>query len=154
MSYITQTLLKDEMVLLETRPHWIVYSSVLGLFVFGCLAWLFSTFMWIVWLFYAAAALQWLRMWIFHQFSDYGVTNKRAIMKTGWISRDAFETFLERIEGTRIDQSILGRILNYGTLIVIGTGGTQDAFPFVPNVLQFRHQLQQAMDQANQIKKP
>ncbi len=74
-------------------------------------------------------------------------------MKMGWISRDAFETFLERIEGTRVDQSILGRILNYGTLIVVGTGGTHDAFPFVPSVLQFRHRLQQAMDQATHSSK-
>ncbi len=162
MSYIRQTLLKDEQVLLETRPHWIVYSSPFGLFLFGCLMWLilnhigfshardhsYSIFMWIVWLSFAAALFQWIRMWIFHQFSDYGITNKRAIMKMGWISRDAFETFLERIEGTRVDQSILGRLLNYGTLIVIGTGGTHDAFPFIPKILQFRHQLQQAIDQA------
>jgi uncharacterized membrane protein YdbT with pleckstrin-like domain len=167
VSYIRQTLLKDEQVLFETRPHWIVFSSSVYLFIFACFIWLtldhigfardrnhqYSIFMWLVWLTFAAAVIQWIRMWIFYQFSDYGITNKRAIMKMGWISRDAFETFLERIEGTRVDQSILGRILNYGTLIVVGTGGTHDAFPFVPSVLQFRHRLQQAMDQATHSSK-
>ena len=162
MSYIRQSLLKNEQVLFETRPHWIVFSSAVWLFVFTCCVWValdyvgfsrdrnhqYSIFMWIVWLSFAATAIQFIRMWIFHQFSDYGVTNKRVIMKMGWVSRDAFEIFLERIEGTRVDQSILGRVFNYGTLIVIGTGGTHDAFPFVPNILQFRHQLQEAIDQA------
>jgi len=162
MSYIRNTLLKDETILFETRPHWAVYLSAVGMFIVGCVMWWtlnhfsmsrdpngqYSIMMWLVWLCYAAAALQWIRMWIFYRFSDYGITNKRAIMKMGWISRNAYETFLERIEGTRVDQSVMGRILGYGTLIVIGTGGTFDSFPFVPNVLQFRHQLQQGIDQA------
>lgn len=161
MTYLQRTLLKNENILFETRPHWIVYTSGVMLAILGCLIWWMLTYfnlntdnkghwnlmMWIVWACYAAALFQLFRMWIFHHFSDYGITNKRAVMKVGWIARDAFETFLERIEGTRIDQSIIGRMLGYGTLIVIGTGGTRDAFPFVPNVLSFRHRLQQAMEQ-------
>lgn len=163
MNYIQRTLLKDEKIILFCKPHWIIYSSAVFIFLVGCVAWYalsayhlshnndghFSILMWVVWLCYLAAVIQWVRMWIFHRFSDYGVTNKRAVMKVGWIARDAFETFLERIEGTRVDQSIIGRIFGYGTLIVIGTGGTKDAFPYVPNVLQFRRTLQQAMDDAN-----
>lgn len=162
MSYIRRTLLKDEKVVVETKPHWIIYGSAVLLFLFACVVWWclihfglaydnghhYSIFMWIVWLGFAAAVLQWIRMWIYHQFSDYGVTNKRVIMKKGWIARDAFETFLDRIEGTRVDQSVLGRILGYGSLIVIGTGGTPDAFPYIPNVLRFRQLLQQSIDQA------
>jgi hypothetical protein len=162
MNYIQRTLLKDETIGFATKPHWAVFLSAVGIFILGCVVWWIlihfgmahdadghgSIFMWIVWLCFAATAIQWVRMWIFHHFSDYGITNKRAVMKVGWIARDAFETFLERIEGTRIEQSILGRILGYGTLIVIGTGGTFDSFSFVPNVLQFRHKLQQAIDEA------
>jgi uncharacterized membrane protein YdbT with pleckstrin-like domain len=164
LTYIQTTLLKNETVQFETKPHWIVYGSAVGIFLVGCAAWWalahfglayndqhhLSIFMWIVWVVYAAAVVQWIRMWIFHSFSDFGVTNRRVIMKVGWISRDAYETYLERIEGTRVDQSILGRILGYGTLIVIGTGGTPDAFPYIPNVLQFRSEIQKSMDNANQ----
>ena len=165
MTYLQRTLLKKENILFETRPHWMVFASAVLLFLLGCVIWSIlahfqlsrdpngqlSIMMWIVWLCYAAAVIQWIRMWIFHHFSDYGITNKRAVMKAGWIARDTYETFLERVEGTRVDQSILGRLFGYGTLVVIGTGGTRDAFAYVPSVLSFRHKLQQAMEQRGSV---
>lgn len=78
--------------------------------------------------------------------SEYGVTDKRVIMKVGWIQRDAFETFLTRTEGIKVWQSVLGRIFNYGTITVVGTGGTADSFREVPNPLQFRHIIQEQLE--------
>jgi len=60
--------------------------------------------------------------------SEFAITNKRVIIKVGLISRKTLEMNLSKIESVNVDQSILGRILRYGTLTVIGTGGTRETF--------------------------
>jgi uncharacterized membrane protein YdbT with pleckstrin-like domain len=50
------------------------------------------------------------------------VTTKRVIFKRGWISRNTVEINLNRVEGLDVNQSILGRIFNFGTVTVRGTG--------------------------------
>ena len=71
------------------------------------------------------------------------LTNKRVIMKTGWISRKTLEMNLNKIETISIDQSVLGRIFGYGRLTVVGTGGTKESFEFVAAPLEFRKQFTQ-----------
>jgi uncharacterized membrane protein YdbT with pleckstrin-like domain len=55
--------------------------------------------------------------------TEFGVTNKRIIVKVGMIGRTARELFLNRIESIQLQQTILGRILGYGAVIPAGTGG-------------------------------
>ena len=50
---------------------------------------------------------------------------------------------LSKIESVNIDQSILGRILGYGTIHIIGTGGTKEAFPQIQKPLEFRKKFQE-----------
>lgn len=59
---------------------------------------------------------------ITHWTSEYGITDKRVIMKKGWIQRNSFEIFLYRLENVDIHQTITGGILNYGTLVITGMG--------------------------------
>ena len=73
--------------------------------------------------------------------SEYGITNKRVLMRYKINRRNSLEIFLNKIESINVRQSILGRILNYGTIIVSGTGGSKDPFPYVPNPLEFRGQM-------------
>ena len=49
---------------------------------------------------------------------------------------------LTKVETIRVDQSILGRVLNYGTIVVTGTGGTNEPFTSIANPLEFRRQVQ------------
>lgn len=160
MKYIDNNLLKDEKVIYATHPHWIVFgSTTTSLFfavviyfygqsnpafhttIFGyALYEIFSIFLILYAVYLGLFAA--IRYWT----SEYGITDKRVIMKVGWIQRDAFETFLTRTEGIKVFQSVLGRILNYGTITVIGTGGTADSFRQVPNPLQFRHIIQEQLD--------
>ena len=67
-------------------------------------------------------------------------------MKTGLIQRYSLELFLDKIEAIYVDQTILGRLLNYGVIIVVGTGGSKDLFTNVPNPLEFRRMVQQQID--------
>ncbi len=160
MKYIDNSLLNDEKVIFATHPHWIVFGSTalsvffaIVLYIFGAntpalhialLGWPLYKIGATFFVLYAIYLL--LYALIKYYTSEYGVTNKRVIMKIGWIQRDAFETFLTRVEGIKVWQSIMGRIFNYGTITVVGTGGTADSFPQVPNPMQFRHIVQEQLD--------
>ncbi|MDF1760125.1 MAG: PH domain-containing protein [Coxiellaceae bacterium] len=160
MRYINNTLLNEEKVIFATHPHWIVFGSTGLCIVFAIVIWIFGAgtpalhIALLGWALYKIAALFFVVYAIYLGFyamiryktSEYGVTNKRVIMKVGWIQRDAFDTFLTRVEGIKVWQSVLGRLLDYGTITVVGTGGTDDSFPQVPNPMQFRHIVQEQMD--------
>ncbi|URQ08871.1 hypothetical protein BRM13312_00044 [Salmonella phage BRM 13312] len=57
--------------------------------------------------------------------TEFAVTNKRVIVKRGFIRRDADELRLGKVETIKVDQSITGRIFRFSTISVIGTGGTR-----------------------------
>ena len=58
-------------------------------------------------------------------FTEYGLTSKRVITKTGMISRNTVEMKLNKVENVEIHQGILGRILGYGNIHVTGTGSSK-----------------------------
>lgn len=74
---------------------------------------------------------------------QFAVTNKRVIVKTGLIKRDTVEMFLRKIESVSVDQSVMGRVLGYGTLALHGTGGTAETFHDILGPLEFRRQVQE-----------
>lgn len=78
--------------------------------------------------------------------TETAITNKRFIMKTGLIARDTFELSLGKVENVQIEQSILGRILNYGDIIVTGSGGTKGVAAFINDPNNFKKQINAAVD--------
>lgn len=82
-------------------------------------------------IFWATAAI---RYWT----TELAITNKRVIAKTGLISRNTIELNLSKIESIRVDQSILGRIFNYGSIIVAGAGTPQAPVVGISNPMDFR----------------
>jgi len=74
--------------------------------------------------------------------SEFAITNKRVVIKIGFINRKTLEMVLTKVETIRVDQSILGRVLNFGTIVVTGTGGTNEPFTSIANPLEFRRQVQ------------
>ncbi|RGN43968.1 PH domain-containing protein [Bacteroides sp. OM05-12] len=72
--------------------------------------------------------------------SVYAVTNKRVILKTGVISRRALDLVLAKCEGLQIKQSVLGRILNYGT-ITVTTGGATSSYPYLSDPVGFKREI-------------
>jgi uncharacterized membrane protein YdbT with pleckstrin-like domain len=74
--------------------------------------------------------------------SEFAITNKRVVIKVGFINRKTLEMVLTKVETVRVDQSIIGRVLNYGTIVVTGTGGTNEPFTLIANPLEFRRQVQ------------
>ena len=70
----------------------------------------------------------------------YAVTNKRVILKTGIISRQALDLKLDKCESLHINQSFFGRIFNYGTISVM-TAGSKSDYPFIAKPLTFRMKI-------------
>ena len=62
-------------------------------------------------------------------------------MKEGIIGRRTCEMDLRKLESVNVRQSILGRILKYGRVELIGTGGTKGRFKMIPRPLIFRKRI-------------
>jgi uncharacterized membrane protein YdbT with pleckstrin-like domain len=74
--------------------------------------------------------------------SEFAVTNKRVIVKVGFVQRQTLELVLAKVETIGVEQTVLGRMLNYGTIIITGTGGTKEPFKDIANPIKFREQVQ------------
>ncbi|AEE26335.1 PH domain-containing protein [Francisella hispaniensis] len=71
--------------------------------------------------------------------TEMAITNQKVIGKTGFISRNSIDLRFEKVESVKLSQGVLGRILNYGTITVSGTGSTQANFKFISNPVAFRN---------------
>lgn len=74
------------------------------------------------------------------------ITSKRLIAKFGVTSTQSIEIRFDRIETVRVKQSLMGRILNYGDIVVTGTGSTFDPIPNISKPMKFRAALNEAME--------
>ena len=84
--------------------------------------------------------------WLRYKNSEFAVTTSRVIFKIGWLSTHTLELQLAKVEALSVDQDVLGRLLNYGTLVVGGTGGTKESFKYIKAPIAFRQAVQQQTD--------
>jgi uncharacterized membrane protein YdbT with pleckstrin-like domain len=75
--------------------------------------------------------------------TEMAVSNKRVLIKTGFFARKSIEVLLSKVESIGVDESALGRILGYGSVIIRGTGGTFETFSQIAHPNEFRRQVQQ-----------
>lgn len=73
--------------------------------------------------------------------TELAVTNKKIIAKFGFIRRDTIELLLHKVESIQVKQSLFGRILNYGSIIVSGAGNPQAPVPGISNPVEFRRRF-------------
>ena len=158
MDYIEKNLVPGETVLYKTRLHWIVMIGPLiaGLLLGGIgLAFCVGGYeasgkgasypgMIIVGLLLLVATVVLVGMGFVRQNStEVAVSNKRVLIKTGFVSRKSIEVLLSKVESIGVDESGLGRMLGYGSVIVRGTGGTFETFSGIAHPNEFRRQVQQ-----------
>ena len=117
--YVNNHLIRDESVAFETRLHWITFLTLKSLLTLT------------------------IKAWFDRWFSEFVITNRKIIIKTGIIGRETFEMNLSKIESVNVDQSIMGRILNYGSITIIGSGGTKETFHKIAKPLAFRKAFQE-----------
>lgn len=150
MSYIDGNLLEGERVVFRTRLHWKLLVGP-GLFLLATLvppAWLYLQQSWTGWVLLAPAAglVVLLAAIVKRTSSDFAVTNKRVMMKTGIFNTRSVELLLSKIEAIAVNQTLGGRMLGYGNIVVTGSGGTEEAFSDIQAPLEFRRAVQSVTD--------
>jgi uncharacterized membrane protein YdbT with pleckstrin-like domain len=147
MSYIDTHLLENEQVLYRTKMHWILFAIPIG-WVFAGLFFNFKEpqIPMLAILPILIGIGTGISAAITYASSEFGVTNKRVLIKVGFIRIDSIETLLSKIESIQVHQTILGRILGYGSIVICGTGGTKDPFNGIDNPLQFRKAVQEQIE--------
>lgn len=73
--------------------------------------------------------------------TEFVLTERRIMAKSGFFFRRFLDLPLNRVESTSIYQPILGRLLNYGEIIVRGMGGTEGHFHALANPVELRNEL-------------
>ena len=119
-NYTEKHLLKGETITYKTTYHWRHFISLQGFFSLFIIP-------------------------LVQQYTDeFVITNKRVIVKKGLIAIWTLEMNLHKIETVNVEQSIPGRILGYGCLTIIGTGGTRESFPCIKKPIEFRKAFMEA----------
>jgi len=77
---------------------------------------------------------------------ELAVTTKRLIVKHGFIRRQTVEINLNRVESVQVEQGLLGRLFNFGTLIVAGTGTSHAPLTGIAEPMGFRKAFIEAQD--------
>jgi uncharacterized membrane protein YdbT with pleckstrin-like domain len=147
--YIDDILQPGEKVLYSTNAHWIFYWPAIAAWIVAIVFLVLSrTTMTegIVLLCLSAAAvvaiaaLYWtLRAWFHRWTTETDVTNLRVVHKTGFIKRRTFEMSLDKVESVDVNQSILGRLLNYGDVTILGVGEGRETIATIASPLAFRN---------------
>ena len=145
-----------ESVIYQAKLHWIVYAwaAVLGgagvvLLVAGAPAAVPGAML--------LAGIAGFVAYVKSVTSEFALTDRRVLMKVGWIRRRSVETLLGKVEAIVVEQGIGGRLLDYGTIVVTGTGGTRERFDRIAAPLDFRRQVQAqvaAIAETNTVHRP
>jgi uncharacterized membrane protein YdbT with pleckstrin-like domain len=81
--------------------------------------------------------------YIRYKTTELAVTNKRVVVKTGLISRNIIEINIAKVESVEVQQTVLGRIFNFGSLSIAGTGFNHAPIPNISDPMGFRKALTQ-----------
>jgi uncharacterized membrane protein YdbT with pleckstrin-like domain len=152
MRYVRRVLQPGETIVHATRLHWIIYiHTILLLIVCVILAGAavstsdnqgISLALGIAAVIFALLALSaGLRAFIRRAATELAVTNHRVIYKSGLLSRHTIEMNRDKVESVDVDQTLLGRIFGYGTVIVRGTGGSLEPIRNIGDPLTFRSHI-------------
>ena len=142
MAYIESNLLPDEQVVLKAKLHWIIFVKSFAVIFLGLVfVFILPIVGGVVVLIGLAAAIPAI---VDYLTSEFGVTNKRVIIKIGFVRRRTLELLLRHVEAISVDQTILGRILDFGSVTLTGTGGVREVFHNISTPLEFRRRIQGA----------
>ena len=127
MSYVRSVLQPNEKILIIGKLHWILYvPALLAFFVVIAIAvakyrfedgrTLHYLFLGAIALFGGITVVCLVRAWFVRWITEFAVTDRRVIYKRGFISRHTVEMNMDKIESVDVDQSLLGRLFNYGKI--------------------------------------
>ena len=135
-SYVDQSLTRNESVISRAQTSWIptIIPVIIGILLLP---------------FYGLGLLiiipVLLRVWS----TELALTNQRVIAKVGLIRRNTVELRIDKVESLGIHQGILGRIFNYGAIVIKGTGVTNTPIPNIKAPMQFRSIVNNHIEEMN-----
>jgi uncharacterized membrane protein YdbT with pleckstrin-like domain len=140
MGYVENNLMNGETIQYRASMHWLRY----GWAAFWLIAGVFSAEGRgpLIFLAVVLGILAFLDV----KTSEFVITNRRVFLKQGILRRRTTELLLSKIEGLQVEQGILGRIFNFGTIVPGGSGGTKQQFRLISKPLVFRGSLNQQIE--------
>jgi uncharacterized membrane protein YdbT with pleckstrin-like domain len=149
--YIDEILQPGEKVLYSTSAHWMFYLPAIAAWILALVLLILSRTTiteGIILLCLSASAivaivaLYWtVRAWFHRWTTETDVTNLRVVHKTGFIKRRTFEMSLDKVESVDVNQSILGRLLDYGDVTILGVGEGKQTISTIASPLAFRNSI-------------
>ena len=148
MSYLKHVLQPGETVRYQGSLHWVSYLNAVPWAILGAAVILVSrlTDKFAAWwiagaIMLLAALLMTLRAWFGRWTTEVLVTDRRVIYVRGFIRRHTVEINMDKIESVDVDQSIMGRALNYGDVTIRGTGQMLEPLRQVDRPIAFRNEV-------------
>ena len=131
--YVQSTLISDEQVIYEAKlSFWSDLPAILlGFFLLT---------------FYGLGLVIWIILYMQYVSTELAFTNKRVVAKFGFISKKTIELNISKVESLQISQNCLGRIFNFGTIIISGAGNPQAPIPGIANPMEFRRAFMEHQD--------
>jgi uncharacterized membrane protein YdbT with pleckstrin-like domain len=130
VSYVASVLAPGEQVRHKARLHWLLWLR----------AWAALVFLGVI----VVGIVIFVRDIIRLTTTEVALTDRRLIKKTGLFARHARELELTSVEAVNVDQSVFGRLFDYGRVEVHGTGDDVWVTPTIANPLAFRRELEAA----------
>ncbi|PTM52930.1 PH domain-containing protein [Phreatobacter oligotrophus] len=144
MSYVGDSLGPGETIVHEATIHWIVYFWPIVAVIVGLAA---TVLAWPYGLAVLAAAALWLLVaWFLSRTTELAVTSRKVVAKWGLVARSTIEQRLEKVDSISVDQTFLGRVLNFGNVTVHGTGINATPIKMIADPLVFRRKVEQAIE--------
>jgi uncharacterized membrane protein YdbT with pleckstrin-like domain len=148
MSYVERVLQPGEQVRHISSIHWIVYWPGVVVALVAAAAYWFGETRWLptAWLYtaYALALValvllvrEWYQWWI----TEIAVTNRRVIYKKGLIRLHTNEMNMDKVESVQVGQSFLGRMFDFGTVKILGTGEGIEALRTIASPIKLRNSI-------------
>jgi uncharacterized membrane protein YdbT with pleckstrin-like domain len=142
LSYLKHILQPGETVRYQGSVHWILYLPAIVLAIIGAVAAALGPIgLMVAALCFALALVLALRAWFIRWTTEIAVTNLRVIYAQGFIRRRSVEVHMDKIESVDVDQSVLGRLFDYGNVTIHGTGTTLEPFREIDRPIDFRNQV-------------
>lgn len=142
-NYIDSNLARDEKVIIKAQVTWwsqLWYLLFGGLFILMAIPSKNFVFFLIGFVFVAIAVINVVT-------TELALTNRRIIAKSGLVRRNTVELKVNRVESLGVDQGVLGRIFNFGSISVKGIGGSNAPIPYISRPLEFRQQVNNYLDE-------
>lgn len=147
MSYVARVLQPGEQLLHQSRLHWFIYLPGFLFLIIIVVGFVLQTNMsqpapmvseGLMAIGAIGALLSWLKAWMRRLGTELAVTDRRVIFKQGLIRRHTVEMNMDKVESVDVDQSILGRVFNYGDVTIRGTGASLEPLRMIEDPLTFR----------------